>query len=282
MSASKMGTLDYVYVFVVPRVTAVGAGVVILGALFKIMHFPFASEMLMIGMITEAVIFFMGVAEPIHPDVPRPDWAKIYPQLGDPNYVNKDKIVSIGSSTSSLPQQDSAVAAKMAALEAQLANSITPDTVQNFGKGMQNLAENVGKMSNLTDASVATADYAKNVKAASGAITEMNKSYAATVGAMAEMANASKDTKAYHAQVQTLTKNLTELNAVYEVELRSAGKHVKAMNDFYSNIAVAMQNVANASKDTEKFKTEMAVLTTNLTSLNSVYGNMLSAMKGAK
>jgi gliding motility-associated protein GldL len=280
MSASKMGTLDYIYVYIIPRVTAVGAGVVILGALFKIMHFPGAAEMLMVGMITEAVIFFLGIAEPIHPDVPRPDWSKVYPQLGDPNYVPKDKVVLAGST--SAPQQDSATAAKIAALEAQIANSITPERVQNLGKGMQDLAENVSKMSNMADASVATADYAKNVKAASAQITEMNKSYSATVSAMAEMANASKDTKAYHAQVQTLTKNLTELNAVYEVELRSAGKHVKAMNDFYSNIAVAMQNVANASKDTEKFKNEMASLTTNLTSLNSVYGAMLTAMKGGK
>ncbi|TAE19366.1 MAG: gliding motility protein GldL [Bacteroidetes bacterium] len=280
MSASKMGTLDYVYVYIIPRVTAVGAGVVILGALFKIMHFPGAAEMLMVGMITEAVIFFLGIAEPIHPDVPRPDWSKVYPQLGDPNYVPKDKVFIPQGNTA--PQQDSAVAAKMAALEASLANSISSDNLQNFGKGMQSFADNVGKMKDMTDASVATADYAKNVKAASAQITEMNKSYAATVGAMAEMANASKDTKAYHAQVQTLTKNLTELNAVYEVELRSAGKHVKAMNDFYSNIAVAMQNVANASKDTEKFKNEMASLTTNLTSLNSVYGAMLTAMKGVK
>jgi len=281
MGASKMGTLDYIYVYIIPRVTAVGAGVVILGALFKIMHFPGAALMLMVGMITEAVIFFLGIAEPIHPDAPRPDWAKVYPQLGDPNYVPKEKEVKVGVSQPAV-QQDSAVAAKIAALEAQIANNITPDRIQTLGKGMQDLAENVAKMSNLTDASVATADYAKNVKAASAQITEMNKSYAATVGAMAEMANASKDTKAYHAQVQTLTKNLTELNAVYEVELRSAGKHVKAMNDFYSNIAVAMQNVANASKDTEKFKTEMASLTTNLTSLNGVYGAMLTAMKGVK
>jgi gliding motility-associated protein GldL len=230
-------------------------------------------------MSVEAAIFALGAFEPIHPDAPRPDWAKIYPQLGDPNYVNKEKFVSIGQGQSA-PQQDTAVAAKIAALEASLANSITPDRVQNFGKGMQDLSDGVAKMKDFTEASIATTEYAKNVKAASSAITEMNKSYAATVGAMSEMANASKDTKAYHAQVQTLTKNLTELNAVYEVELRSAGKHVKAMNDFYSNIGVAMQNVANASKDTEKFKTEMSTLTTNLTSLNSVYGAMLTAMRG--
>jgi gliding motility-associated protein GldL len=280
MSGNKMSTLDYIYLYIVPKITTVGAGVVILGALFKIMHYEGAGEMLFIGMMTEAIIFFLGAFEPVHPDAPRPDWSKVYPQLADPDYVPKEKVVLAGSSTqASLPQRDEAVAMKLAAIEAQIANTITPDKIQNLGKGMTDLADNVAKMTNLTDASVATAEYAKNVKQASMAIVEMNKSYSTTVSAMAEMANASKDAKAYHAQVQALTKNLTELNAVYEVELRSASKHVKAMNDFYSNLAAAMQNVANASKDTEKFKTELSQFTTNLTSLNKVYGGMLAAMK---
>jgi gliding motility-associated protein GldL len=280
MSASKMSTHEYIYLYIVPKITTVGAGVVILGALFKIMHYEGAGLMLFVGMMTEAVIFFLGAFEPIHPDAPRPDWGKIYPQLNDPNYEPKEKIVIPGGSGSTaVATRDESVATKLAALEAQIANTITPDKIQNLGKGMQDLADNVAKMTNLTDASVATSEYAKNVKQASMAIVEMNKSYSTTVSAMAEMANASKDAKAYHAQVQALTKNLTELNAVYEVELRSASKHVKAMNDFYSNLSVAMQNVANASKDTELFKTQLSQLTTNLTGLNKVYGGMLAAMK---
>ncbi len=278
--ARKMSGIDYFYTYIVPKITSIGAGVVILGAMFKILHLDGASLMLGVGMTTEAVIFFLGGFEPAHPDAPRPDWSKVYPQLRD-DYQGPD--VDMGklmANTSSRPQQDEKVAAKLAALESQIANSITPDKIQNLGKGMQDLAENVSKMTKLADASVATSEYARNVKLASNAIVEMNKSYSATISAMSEMSNASKDAKAYHAQVQSLTKNLTELNAVYEVELRSASKHVKAMNDFYSSLAVAMQNVANASKDTQKFKEELSSLTTNLTSLNKVYGGMLSAMKG--
>ena len=271
-----MSTLDYVYAHIIPKVTAAGASVVILGALFKIMHWTGASEMLIVGMGTEAFVFLLGVFEPAHTDVPRPDWSKVYPQLADPNYRPDSAPVLPGVQQDN---KDPEVMRKLAALDKALANKISPDKIDNLGKGMQDLAGSVTKMTKLADASVATNEYAKNVKLASNAIVEMNKSYQSTITSMSEMANTTKDAKAYHAQVQSLTKNLTELNAVYEVELRSASKHVKAMNDFYSSLASAMQNVANASKDTQKFKDEMSSLTTNLTALNKVYGGVLSAFK---
>lgn len=278
---AKRSGLDYIYTYIVPKVTAAGAAVVIAGALFKIMHWPGAAMMLIIGMGTEAVIFFLGVFEPAHPDVPRPDWTRVYPQLADSYKGELPTGAVIPGSGSSTPaiKQDPKVLEKLAALDQALVKTVTPDKIQNLGKGMQDLSDSVSKMTKLADASVATNEYAKNVKLASNAIVEMNKSYKNTLDAMGTMANASKDTKAYHAQVQTLTKNLTELNAVYEVELRSTNKHVKAVNDFYSNLAVAMQNVQNASKDTEKFKNEMSTLATNLTAMNKIYGGMLNAMK---
>ena len=55
-----------------------GASVVILGALFKIMHFPGAGPMLIAGMGTEALIFFMSAFEPLHVDY---NWALVYPEL---------------------------------------------------------------------------------------------------------------------------------------------------------------------------------------------------------
>ena len=42
-------------------VYSVGAAVVIIGALFKILHWPGASAVLMIGMFTEAFLFTIGV-----------------------------------------------------------------------------------------------------------------------------------------------------------------------------------------------------------------------------
>lgn len=55
-----------------------GASVVILGALFKILHLPGAGLMLMAGMGTETVIFFFSAFEPIHEEL---DWTLVYPEL---------------------------------------------------------------------------------------------------------------------------------------------------------------------------------------------------------
>ncbi|TAF67684.1 MAG: gliding motility protein GldL [Cytophagales bacterium] len=277
MSSKKTSFYEYFYAQIAPRVTSVGAAVVIVGALFKIMHWPFAGEMLTIGLLTEAFLFLLGVAMPIHDENERPDWSRLFPELKDPNSKGLN-LANLGSAGPAR-QIDESTASKMAALEKALADKINPATIDQFGKGMQDLAANVSKMTALADASVATGEYAKNVKLASNSIVEMNKAFQTTVTAAQSLANASNDIKAYHAQIQGLTKNLTELNAIYSVEIQNTDKHVKAIGEYYSKLASAMQNVTEASKDTQKFKEELAGLTTNITSLNKVYGGMLAAMK---
>ncbi|MDE7373978.1 MAG: gliding motility protein GldL, partial [Odoribacter sp.] len=56
-----------------------GASVVIVGALFKIMHFPGASIMLIAGMLVEAFIFFLSAFEP---PMEHYDWSRVFPELG--------------------------------------------------------------------------------------------------------------------------------------------------------------------------------------------------------
>lgn len=275
-SSKKLSTLEYVYTFIVPRVTNIGAAVVIIGAMFKILHLPGGGPVLAAGLITEAFLFFLAAFAPLHAENHRPDWSIIYPELVDPDHVPTKR----PAINAPVANQDPKVAAKLAEIDAALANSLTTAKIDSFGNGMKNLSENVTKMGKLSSASVATEEYAKNVKLASNAIVEMNKSYKTTINAMSEMSNASKDAKAYHAQVQGLTKNLTELNTFYEVEMREAKKHVKSVNDFYKGLGVAVENVSSAGKDAATLKTEMSALAGNLTSLNKVYGSMLAAMKG--
>lgn len=56
-----------------------GATAVIIGALFKIMHFPGAGIVLTIGMLVEAGIFFLSAFEPA---MEHYDWARVFPVLG--------------------------------------------------------------------------------------------------------------------------------------------------------------------------------------------------------
>lgn len=269
MSSKKGGLVELMYSSIMPKVYGIGAAVVIVGALFKIQHWEGANEMLILGLGTEAIIFFLSAFEPKHAEL---DWSKVYPELsedysGEPVSRGALATTNNGSVTKQLDKM----------LES---NKIGPELIQSLGQGMQSLANSAKQMGSLSNAALATEEYATNVRQASKSLIDLNKSYGATVAAMGEMANASKDAKEYHNQVQVVTKNLGALNAVYEMELQDANSHVKAMNKFYGSISTAMESMAQASKESEQFKKELAALTSNLTSLNNVYGNMLTAMRG--
>ena len=253
-----------------PKVYGIGAAVVIIGAMFKILHFEGANEMLMIGLTTEAIIFFLSAFEPPHSE---PDWSKVYPELSE-DYEGSATSPRLSNKPGVSPTQE---------LDKMMEKAkIGPELIESLGKGMKNMAESASKMSTLADAAVATNDYAKNVKSASQSLSEMNKSYASTAQAMAAMADATRDSKEYHTQVQNVTKNLSALNAVYEMELKDADSHVKAMNKFYTNMAGALEGMTQAGEKTKSFANELDKLTGNLTSLNRVYGDMLTAMRGPR
>lgn len=271
MSRKKGGFAELLYKTIMPKIYGIGAAVVIVGALFKILHLKGADAMLMIGLTTEAVIFFLSAFEPPHAE---PDWSKVYPELAEdfegPTVAPRVSNKQVAAGPSATQQLDKMMEKA----------KIGPELIDSLGKGMRSMADSASKMSNLADAAVATNDYAKNVKTASQSLSEMNKSYATTAQAMTAMADATKDSKEYHTQVQNVTKNLSALNAVYEMELKDADSHVKAMNKFYTNMAGALEGMTKAGEKTKTFANELDKLTTNLTSLNSVYGNMLTAMRG--
>jgi len=267
MSKRKGGFSELFYTSLMPKIYGIGASIVILGALFKINHYPGADLMLIIGLTTEAVIFFFSAFEPKHNE---PDWVKVYPELSEE--YDGQGLVAEGTNGSVSKQLDHLLESA----------KIGPELIDSLGKGFHNLSESVDNMSDLSEAAVATEEYTQNVKSASQSLVDMNRSYGATVEALSEMTTASEGARQYHEQVQTVTKNLGALNAVYELELQDANSHLKAMNKFYANISTAMDSMAEASQQSEQFKTQLSNLTGNLTRLNAVYGNMLTAMKGTQ
>jgi len=248
---------------IMPKVYGLGAAVVIVGALFKIMHWPFAGPMLVVGLGTEAIIFAISAFQKPHKD---PEWSRVYPQLAEDFDGDDEEATPTG------------VVAK---LDDMLASAnINESVIGRLGEGLNSLSSNVSKMSDLSDATVASSEYTSAIKGATGSLHKMNDAYSKTAEAMSGMAHASADAQGYHEQVQKITKNLGALNAVYEMELQDANNHLRAMNKFYANLSSAMENMADASRDTQQFKDELGKLSKNLTSLNNVYGNMLTAMKG--
>ncbi len=268
--SKKGGFQELLFKTIMPKVYGIGAAVVIVGAMFKILHLPGAGLMLGVGLTTEAIIFLLSAFEPPHRD---PDWSKVYPELSDDYDGPKAAPRAVAA--------PAAATGASAQMDKMLADAkVGPDLIKSLGDGMRNLADSAKKMSNLSDAAVATNEYAGNVKKASASLTEMNKSYSSAMEGMKGFANAATDTKEYHAQVQNVTKSLGALNAVYEMELKDAQSHTKALNKFYSNISGALESMAEAGKETSAFQAELNKLTSNISSLNKVYGNMLTAMRG--
>jgi gliding motility-associated protein GldL len=250
----------------------IGAAVVIAGALFKIMHWPYANEMLIAGMGTEVLIFFVSAFEPLHEEL---DWARVYPQLAE-EPVDEEFLLDDGGEE--LTPEEALAIAESGMKDVQ----ITPELFQSLSGSITGLQDNVSKLANIEDASLATNDYARSVREATNKMTDLSANYDTTVDAMSNLASsvggAADNARLYQEQVQAVTKNLSSLNAVYEMELQDAQQHLKSLNQFYGSMANAMENMVDASRDAEQYRTEVASLTKNISALNKVYGGMLSAM----
>lgn len=255
----------------IPFFYSIGAAVVILGAMGKIMHYDWANWMLPVGLGTEVVIFVIYALQSfLRPNVEY-QWEKVYPELST-EFKGELPTRSMAAAPTGL-----GLTAKM---DDMLANAkITPDIFDGLKSSFQNLSSSVSNMGEIASATVATNEFSSKVKEASGKIGDMNASLSNATNSMMSMSDATKDAQEYRTQFQKISQNMGALNAVYEIELQDTNRHLKSMNAFYGNLSSAMSDMQEASKDTQQFKSELNKLTNNLASLNNVYGSMLSAMK---
>lgn len=230
----------------------VGASIVIVGALFKILHWKGADTMLMVGLLTEAAIFFLYAFVP-PPASDAPVALKATP-VGNPALNTLDKMM-----------QDA---------------DITPTNLLKLSTGFQKLGTTVDKMGEISDVVKSTGDFTANTKAAAAAMTNVTDTMTKSAATLSSFNEAAESTKQFHGQVQTLTKNLGSLNTIYELELQDTNNHLKAMNQFYGNLTEASKAMQGSAEDAKKTQEQIAALASNLTKLNNVYGNMLSAMQG--
>lgn len=246
------------------KVYGIGAAVVILGALFKIKHWPGADPMLILGMGTEVIIFIISAFEPPHKEY---DWSLVYPEFAGIESESHSKKSNKASGTVSQQLDKMLEEAK-----------VGPELIGSLGNGLKSLSENVNNLKDLSTAAVATDEYTKNVQTASKSVLGLNSSYAQAVEAMTTMVSASEGSKEYGAQVEKMTKNLSQLNSVYELEIAESNNHLKSINEFVGNLSKVVNSLADSQKEADNFKNEIGKLSTNLTALNNVYGNMLAAM----
>jgi gliding motility-associated protein GldL len=242
--------------------SCLGASVVILGALFKIMHWPGSGPMLILGLGTEAFLFALFASDIPHEEY---DWSLAYPELGGMGAHAEE-----GGSDLPISNQ----------LDNLLEDAkIGPELIESLGNGMRSLSENAGKIGDITNATVATNEYVDSVKSASRNVSTLADTYSKAASAMSDLANSNDAGYSIGESLNKVSKNLSALNATYELQLQGSKEHLDATSKFYDGLQDLMKNLHDSVDDTKLYRQEMSKLSSNLTSLNQIYGNMLSAMK---
>jgi gliding motility-associated protein GldL len=300
------------------KLYGIGAAVVILGALFKLQHWQGANFMLIVGLGTEAIIFFFSAFEPLHEEL---DWTLVYPELAgmhedpeemDAAYQRRSRAIEGTGGSGGGGGGSAALSRFDQMLESA---EITPDLFERLGQGLKNLNTTTAKLSDISDASLATNEYVSNVKNAALSVNSLTESLEDSSTNLKGKVNILSDAyqknselienstnqlvssydllrdsintehatimegnKSIGEKLGAINKNLSALNAVYELQLQSNNDHLKDSEVLYKDFSNITDNLKSSVQETEKYKEEISKLSQNLSELNSVYGNMLSAM----
>nr|WP_162147244.1 gliding motility protein GldL [Flavobacterium enshiense] len=185
-----------------------GAAVVIIGALFKIMHWPGAGTFLIIGLGTEALIFGLSAFE----TETELDWTLVYPELAGGEAKKRDvKKVENPTEAQGLLSQKLDNMLKEAKIDGELMASLG-NSIKNFEGAAKNMAPTV-------DAIASQKKYAEEMGLAATQLETLNGMYKMQVESATRNAEINKEVAENNLklkdQMQSLTANLSSLNNVY-------------------------------------------------------------------
>ncbi|CAN5155263.1 gliding motility protein GldL [soil metagenome] len=189
-------------------VYGLGASVVILGALFKIMHWPFGNLMLIIGLITEAIVFAVSAFEPVDDDL---DWSLVYPELaGGEAALRQNALIENKETEASLSKKLDDML-REAKIDANLMDSLG-QSIRNFEGAAKSIAPSVDAMSSQRK-------YSEELAIAAAQMETLNNLYKVQVESSARQAEINdqvvENAGRLKEQMGSLASNLSSLNGVY-------------------------------------------------------------------
>lgn len=195
----------------------IGASVVIIGALFKLTHYAIGpltgGLMLTIGLVTEAIIFFISAFEPVDDDL---NWSLVYPELDGGNAKEREE--SVGAQGMLSQKLDDML--REARLDSNLMSNLS-ESIQNFSGAAENIAPAV-------DSIAATSRYSEQLALAASQMESLNSLYKVQIESTSRQANINEavadNAGALQEQMASLTENLSSLNGVYGGMLSAMSK----------------------------------------------------------
>ncbi len=205
----KISSMNMVY--------GLGAAIVIIGALFKIQHWPYGSLILTIGMIVEAVVFTISAFERQAGDL---DWSLVYPELAGGVATKKGKKEEPKDAEGLLSKKlDNLL--KEAKIDGELMASLGT-SIKNFEGAAKGISPTV-------DSIAATKKYGEEMSLAAAQMESLNSLYKVQMESANRQATineeAVENATKLKEQMQSLASNLSSLNGVYGGMLSAMNKN---------------------------------------------------------
>lgn len=285
---------------VINIVYSLGASVVIIGALFKIMHWPGAGIVLTGGMCTEAFLFMIGVLEAPHEEY---HWGNVFPQLlefGSPE--DRVEKAHAQAAPTLLGAGSTSVAPVNEKKQADVP-SLSEEDMASLKSGINNLAKTATQLTELGNVAASTAklgEKAEQAAAAAGKFAvsaealgqkndELGVAYASVVAGMQKVAVGTND---YQKHVEGIGQKLGSLNSIYELQISALQSQADAYKAHSAQVSVATSHInalasnaekmnlaaADALKSQQAYEEAAKKLAAQVADLNKVYGNMLTAL----
>ena len=195
-----------------------GAAVVIIGALFKLMHWPGASAMLIIGLGTEALIFGLSAFDPVDTEL---DWSLVYPELAGGESSTKRTVKEDPKEAQGLLSQKLDNLLKEAKIDGELMASLG-NSIKNFESAAKGISPTVDSISSQKK-------YSEELTLAAAQLESLNSLYKVQLESASRNAQINQEVAENNLklkdQMQSLTSNLSSLNNVYGGMLSAMGRN---------------------------------------------------------
>lgn len=279
-----------------------GASIVILGALFKLLHLPYANQILFVAMITESIVFFISAFE--HPSKEY-HWEDVFPVLKSKNPMDRPDftgtpISDMINSEANVEDDDTSVSVnpalasagrKVAAGGLNIAGQldVSEEDTKNLSESIKKLsgaAEQISRMAELTEA---TQNYLQQLSGMSqqmerfsqvtNSLTDVSDTLLNSYRSITDNSDGiNQNSRGYVQQMELLNRNVSGLNSIYEIQLKTISSQIESI-DHINNGLMRIRDMFDGSvADSSVFRNETEKMTRQLAELNQVYSRLLQAM----
>lgn len=278
-----------------------GASIVIIGALFKLLHLPYGNQILFVAMTVEALVFFVSAFE--HPSNEY-HWEEVFPVLKSKNPMDRPDFS--GSGIANMDENAMGINPGVAAAARNAAGAgtgtvntggtsalanldVSEEDTKNLSESIKKLsgaAEQLSKMAEMTDATQKYLDQlsgmSENMERFShvtNSLTNVSDTLLNSYKSITDNSDGiNQNSRGYVQQMEMLNRNISGLNTIYEIQLKSISSQIESIEHINGGLNRIREMYDGSVTDSSVFRNETEKMTRQLAELNQVYSRLLQAM----